>query len=210
MLVLLFILLLSGNAWGQILGPGMLGGGSLSGSGTLGSIAKWTAATELGDSIMTEVKTTINVAGNVNISGLTASKCVETDSSKNLVSSTGGCGSVVALQGGFDGGGGVIVNNSITYARVPSACTVTGWSVVVDTGTITIDVFKIANSVGGALPTASITGSATPAISSGNQTYSTTLTGWTTSVAALDVIAFKVTAVASATKASIAVLCTKT
>jgi hypothetical protein len=71
----------------------------------------------------------------------------------------------------------------------------------------TIDVWKIAT--GTAIPTISnsITASATPAISTGTALHSTTLTGWTTSVSANDIFAFDVTAVSSATKASLVLQC---
>lgn len=117
---------------------------------------------------------------------------------------------IQAAQAAFDGGGSAVALNSITYTRATATCTVTGWSVIVDTGTTTVDVLDIANSAGGALPTSSITGSATPNIASGNQNYSTTLTGWSTTITALDVLAFKVTAVSGATKIAVAVLCNKT
>ena len=114
----------------------------------------------------------------------------------------------IHLQGVFDGGGSAITNNSITYLRGPNySSTITAWSIIVDTGTITIDVLKIANTDGGTLPVASITAAATPSIAAGNQHYSTILTGWTIANLALDVFAFKVTAISGATKASITIFC---
>ena len=102
----------------------------------------------------------------------------------------------------FNGGGSAIAVNSISYiAAVPFAGTISAWDLCVDTGTATVDVFKIATGTG--LPTASITASATPAIASNNCLHSTTLTGWTTSVAAGDRLAFKVTAISAATNISI-------
>ena len=102
----------------------------------------------------------------------------------------------------FNGGGSAIAVNSISYiAAVPFAGTISAWDLCVDTGTATVNVFKIATGTG--LPTASITASATPAIASNNCLHSTTLTGWTTSVAAGDRLAFKVTAISAATNISI-------
>jgi len=71
-----------------------------------------------------------------------------------------------------------------------------GWDIVVDAGTATVDVLKVAT--GTAKPTASIAASALPAISTGTAIHSTTLTSWTTSVAANDIIGFNLTAVATA------------
>jgi len=102
----------------------------------------------------------------------------------------------------FNGSGSAIALNSISYiAAVPFAGTISAWDLCVDTGTATVDVFKIATGTG--LPTASITASATPAIASNNCLHSTTLTGWTTSVAGGDRLAFKVTAISAATNISI-------
>lgn len=77
----------------------------------------------------------------------------------------------------------------------------------VDTGTATVDVWKVAT--GTAIPTITntITASATPAISTGNALHSTTLTGWTTTVTANDIIAFDLKAVSSATNVSLTLEC---
>jgi hypothetical protein len=53
----------------------------------------------------------------------------------------------------------------------------------------------------------SITASAQPAISTGTAIHSTTLTGWTTSVSANDIVAVNLKTVATATFASIVVEC---
>jgi len=100
----------------------------------------------------------------------------------------------------FDGMGAVVLVNSIVYFRVAAASTISGWSIVAEgtSPTCTLDIFKIAT--GTTLPTASICAAALPALSTGNALKSTTLTGWTTSVAADDIIAVKVTACAAATK----------
>ncbi len=102
----------------------------------------------------------------------------------------------------FDGGGSAIALNKIAYLpAVPFAGTIAAWDMCVDTGTATVDVFKIATGTG--LPTASITASATPAIASNNCLHSTAVSTWTTAIAAGDRLAFKVTAVSAATNISI-------
>jgi hypothetical protein len=77
----------------------------------------------------------------------------------------------------------------------------------VDTGTIAIDVWKVAT--GTAIPTVSntITASAVPAISTGTAFHSATVTGWTTSVAANDIFAFNIKAASGPTVASIVLEC---
>jgi len=61
-------------------------GAYVSGSGTTGTIPKFTAATVLGDSIITESASVITVTGDQIITGLTANQAVFTDGSKQLVS----------------------------------------------------------------------------------------------------------------------------
>jgi len=107
----------------------------------------------------------------------------------------------------FDGGGSALTSGKAYTYFVPFACTITAWNMTVDTGTATVDVWKVAS--GTAIPTITntITASALPAIASGTALHSTTLTGWTTSVAANDIIAFNLNAVSSATKVSIVLQC---
>jgi len=115
----------------------------------------------------------------------------------------GSSGGGVELDGSFDGMGAVVLVDSIVYVRAKAAGTIDGWSIIAEgsSPTCTIDVFKIAT--GTTLPTASIAASALPALATGNALKSTTLTGWTTSITADDMLAFKVTACANATKIKI-------
>ena len=93
------------------------------------------------------------------------------------------------------------------YFAIPAACTITGWSITADAGTATVDIWKVAD--GTALPTVSntITAAATPALASGNNISSTTLTGWDTAVAAKDVIGINLKVVATATYVNLTVGC---
>lgn len=101
----------------------------------------------------------------------------------------------------FDGNGGVISVGSYQIVRVVRAGTITGWTIEA-TGvspTATFDVWKIAS--GTALPTVANTIMGTkPALTTGNAVKSTTLTGWTTSIAAGDILIINVDAVTAATK----------
>jgi hypothetical protein len=114
-----------------------------------------------------------------------------------------------AIGAGFDGGGSALTSGStaVTYFTVPFACTIAAWNITVDTGTITFDVWKIAT--GTAIPTVanSIVASAAPAIATGTAIHSTTLTGWTTAVAANDIFGVNINTVATATKASLTLQC---
>lgn len=112
-----------------------------------------------------------------------------------------------AIGWSFDGGGSALTTSLVGYMAVPFACTISGWSATVDTGTITWGVWKVAT--GTAIPTStnSIVASAAPAISTGTALHSTTLTGWTTSVSQYDIFGFAITAVSSATRASLVLEC---
>jgi hypothetical protein len=85
--------------------------------------------------------------------------------------------------------GSTLTVGSKVYIRALNACTIGSWSLLVDTGTATVDVWKITSTT--ALPTITntITASALPAITTGVSATSSTLTGWTTSVAVGDLIA---------------------
>jgi hypothetical protein len=67
---------------------------------------------------------------------------------------------------------------------------------------MTVDVLYQAS--GTTLPTASIAASALPALSTGNVISSTTLTGWTSSLAAGGVLGFRISASANILQAKIA------
>lgn len=111
-------------------------------------------------------------------------------------------GEIAGLAGGpstgsfgvtVDGGGTVLTTGSKGTVIVPFACTITGWSIVADqAGSVTFDVDKAADGAS-TNPSVSIVASAAPALSTDQIERSTTLTGWTTAVAANDVIEFEVT-----------------
>ena len=84
------------------------------------------------------------------------------------------------------------------YVTVPFACTISAYSLLIDAGTVTVKFWKIAS--GTAIPTsANSINTSGVGISSGTAIRSTTLTDFTTTVlAANDIIAMNVTALATA------------
>lgn len=112
-----------------------------------------------------------------------------------------------AVGAGFDGSGSALTSGKVVYFSVPFACTISAWDIAVDAGTITFDVWKI--STGTAIPTVTntITASALPALSTGTNLHSTTLTGWTTTVTANDIFGIDINTVATATKATLILEC---
>jgi len=93
-----------------------------------------------------------------------------------------------------DPAGSALATGVLGYLVAASSCTIVGWDIVVDSGTATVDVWKIAT--GTAKPTVAntITASAKPAISTGTAVASITLTGWTTAVSPGDIIGFNLDA----------------
>ena len=136
----------------------------------------------------------------------------------DATSSAGSCATTVTDTRSFgttfgDTGGSALTSGSVVYFTVPYACAIAGWNmnVLPSGGTATVDIWKIATG-GTAAPTVSnsITASALPALSTGTLIQSTTLTGWTTSVAAKDDFGFQLKTVGgSATYVEIDLTCTQ-
>ena len=115
-----------------------------------------------------------------------------TDENRN-----GGGGSGVVtrdLLAVFDGGGAALAAGAQGDVYIPFAATILGWTLLANVvGSITIDVWK--DSYAAYPPTSgdSITGSTPPTISSAIKNQSSTLTGWTTAIAAGDTLRFTIT-----------------
>ena len=106
-----------------------------------------------------------------------------------------------------DPAGSTLATGVLGYTVVPAACTIIGWDIVVDAGTATVDIWKVATGTAKPVDANSITASAVPAISTGTAVASTTLTGWTTSVASGDIVGFNLDAVATAKFIMVGVRC---
>lgn len=122
---------------------------------------------------------------------------------------SGGGGGAAHSPGAVFGDGtnaGSVTTGLVAYVRVPYSGTISRWDIVADVAcTCTVDVWKAA----GAVPTNvnSITAAATPALSAATVATSSALTGWTTSVAAGDVLAFALETLSGApTQITIALL----
>ena len=103
----------------------------------------------------------------------------------------------------IDGGGSAITTGQKGHIDVPFAGTITGWTIVADqSGSIVIDIWKAAYPtvpvVGG-----TITGTEKPTLSTAQVNQDTTLTTWTTGLAAGDILAFNVDSVATVTRVSV-------
>lgn len=104
------------NCWlgtWQLLATG--GGGGISGSGTANTLTKWTAAAIIGDSQITDDGATITLPGTVNLSGLTASRCLELDGLKNIVVAAAACGTGSGANTALSNLASVSINTALLF-----------------------------------------------------------------------------------------------
>ncbi len=110
-----------------------------------------------------------------------------------------------------DGNGAAFASGIKGYVQIPFAATITAVTLLGDTtGSVVVDIWK--DSFANYPPTSadSICASARPTISSGNKYTDSTLTGWTKSLAANDVLAFNIVSVLSFTKLTISLTIVRT
>jgi hypothetical protein len=104
----------------------------------------------------------------------------------------------------IDGGGSAISTGVKGDLEIPFACTIEEVTVLADqTGSIVVDIWR--DSYANFPPTVAdtITASAKPTLSSANKTQNATLTGWTTSLNAGDILRFNVDSAATVQRVSI-------
>jgi len=120
--------------------------------------------------------------------------------------------STAAIGYTISGGGAVITTGVIGVGlRVPYACTINSATLLADqTGSAVVDIWK--DTYANYPPTVadSICASAKPTITAGVKSEDTTLTGWTTSIAAGDVLYFNVDSCSTITNLVLVLKVTKT
>jgi len=119
--------------------------------------------------------------------------------------STGGGIKDRELLAVIQGASGVIATGISGDVRIDFACTIVGWTLLADqTGSIQIDIWK--DTYANYPPTVAdtITAAAKPLISSGVKNSSTTLSGWTTTIAAGDTLRFNVDSVTAINRVTLA------
>jgi len=101
-----------------------------------------------------------------------------------------------SIQFVIDGGGSVITTGVKGFLEIPFACTINRVTLLADqSGSIVIDIFKDTYANFPPVVGDSITAAAKPTITTSNKSQDATLTGWTTSIAAGDILAFNVDSV---------------
>ena len=110
----------------------------------------------------------------------------------------------------IDGAGTVITTGVKPYVVIPFAMTITGWTILGNvSGSIVVDVWKDSYANFPPLVADSIAGSEKPTLSSAQKNQDLTLSTWTTSVSAGDILVFNVDSCSTITRATIVLNGTK-
>jgi hypothetical protein len=111
----------------------------------------------------------------------------------------------------IDGGGSAITTGIKGDLEIPFNCTINQATLLADqSGSIVIDVWKDSYNNFPATDADSITASAPPTITTALKSQDTTLTGWTTSIAAGDILRFNVDSITTVTRVTLSLKVTKT
>lgn len=118
---------------------------------------------------------------------------------------------VAAITVIIDGGGSAITTGIKAYVEIPFACTIVQQTTLADqTGSIVLDIWKDAYANYPPTVADTITASAKPTISTGVKDQDATLTGWTTSISAGDVMAINVDSITTCERVTLVLKVTKT
>jgi len=110
-----------------------------------------------------------------------------------------------------DGGGSAITTGQKGHVKIPFACTINQADLYADqTGSVVVDIWK--DTYANFPPTVAdtITAAAKPTLSATQKYQDATLTGWTTSIAAGDILAYNIDSVATITRLTITLKATRT
>ena len=111
----------------------------------------------------------------------------------------------------IDGGGSTITTGQKGHIRVSFACTINRVTMLADqSGSIVVDIWKDTYANFPPADADSITASAPPTISGAQKSEDSTLSGWTTSIAADDILAFNVDSVSTIERVALNLKVTKT
>jgi hypothetical protein len=118
--------------------------------------------------------------------------------------------STAGIQVTIDGGGSAITTGIKGEVVVPYACTITSYTALADqSGSIVVDVWKDTYANYPPTDADSITASAPITISAATKAQDSTLTGWTTSVTAGDILRFNVDSITTVTRLQIIIEVTR-
>ncbi|MBL0320275.1 MAG: hypothetical protein IPP74_13445 [Alphaproteobacteria bacterium] len=148
------------------------------------------------------------MASSLTATGVTAGSYlnanITVDATGRITSATTGVSSATAIEFIIDGSGTEIADGIKGDLEIPFACTLDRVTAIAnESGSITVDIWK--DTYANFPPTVAdtITASAKPTITSGTKAQDTTLTGWTKSIAAGDILRFNVDAATTTTRVTI-------
>lgn len=123
-----------------------------------------------------------------------------------------GGGIVAAIAYVFDGGGAALTTGVKGDLLIPFACTINSATLQADqSGSIVIDIWKKTYTLDSPPAVAqTITASAKPTLASHQSSQDATLSGWTTSVAANDMLRFNIDSITTCTRVTLTLKVTKT
>ena len=111
----------------------------------------------------------------------------------------------------IDGGGSAITTGEKGHLEIPFACTIQQVTMLADqVGSIVVDIWKDTYVNYPPTDADSITALAPPTLSLAQKSQDSTLTGWTTSITAGDILAFNVDSAATITRVTLSLQVTKT
>lgn len=129
----------------------------------------------------------------------------------NLLSQTSLLGLTAGINFIIDGGGSAITTGVKGYIEIPFACTINQVTMLADqSGSIVVDIWKDTYANHPPTDADSITASAVPTITTATKSQDATLTGWTTSIAAGDILGFNVDSATTVTLVTVALKVTRT
>jgi len=109
----------------------------------------------------------------------------------------------------IDGGGSTPTTGSKGFVEVPCNATITRSTILADqSGSAVVDINK--STYAGFPPTVSICAAALPTLSTQQNAQDSTLTGWTTSLTAGDILLFKLNSVTTCQRVQVSLLCKRT
>ena len=127
-----------------------------------------------------------------------------------VISSTGS-GGTASIEFVMDGGGATLPTGIMGDLNIDFDCTINSWTLLADqTGSVVVDIWKDSFINFPPLVGDSITGSSKPTLTAQSSATSSTLTGWTTSITAGDVLRFKIDSVTSIQRLTLSIKVTKT
>jgi len=123
---------------------------------------------------------------------------------------TAGGGLVAAINFVIDGGGSAITTGEKGFIEIPFACTINQVTTLADqSGSIVVDIWKDTYANYPPTDADSITASAPPTISAATKAQDSTLTGWTTSISAGDILGYNVDSATTVTRVTVALKVTR-